>query len=254
MYEAKQRGRNNYQFFRNEMQRTTGRTTIAGRGFALRAGAERVFAALPAEIQSSDRTDHGDGSADPLATPATGNVSPGQFVPIAEECGLILPIGQWVLLEACKQARAWSDAGLGVVPVSVNVSAAEFGAKDFLSGVRAVLIATGVEPQNLELELTESVLMEDAESAVRTLCCAESYGRAVGHRRLWHGVFQLYLSAAFSSGRTKVDQSFVQEITADPGDATIVSAMINIGKSLNQRVIAEGVETRAQLEFLRRHG
>src|SRR4029077_14859474 len=101
--------------------------------------------------------------------PQRGMVSPAQFVPIAEECGLILPIGRWVLLEACKQARAWSDSGLGVVPVAVNVSAAEFGAKDFLSGVRAALIATGLEPAYLELELTESVLMLDADSAVSIL-------------------------------------------------------------------------------------
>src|SRR6202035_1842470 len=108
--------------------------------------------------------------------PERGMISPGQFVPIAEECGLIFSIGRWVLLEACKQARAWSDSGLGVVPVAVNVSATEFGAKDFLSGVRAVLIATGVEPPNLELELTESVLMQDAESTVRTLGALKAMG------------------------------------------------------------------------------
>src|SRR6202051_125351 len=101
--------------------------------------------------------------------PQRGMVPPAQFIPIAEECGLILPIGRWVLLEACKQTREWSDSGLGVVPVAVNVSAVEFGDKDFISGVRAVLIATGVEPPNLELELTESVLMEDGECTGRAL-------------------------------------------------------------------------------------
>jgi EAL domain-containing protein (putative c-di-GMP-specific phosphodiesterase class I) len=100
--------------------------------------------------------------------PDRGLLPPLKFVPIAEECGLIAPIGQWVLLEACKQARAWRDSGLRAGPVAVNVSAVEFLAKDFLSGVRAVLIATGIEPRNLELELTETV-MRDSESTVDTL-------------------------------------------------------------------------------------
>ena len=181
-------------------------------------------------------------------------VYPAQFVPIAEECGLILPIGQWVLLEACKQARAWSDAGLGIVPVAVNVSAAEFGTKDFLSGVRAVLIATGVEPQNLELELTESVLMHDAEAAVVTLVKLKAMGVQLAIDDFGTGYSSFTYLRRFPSDALKLHQSFVQEITADPGDATIVSAMINIGRSLRQRVIAEGVETRAQLNFLQHHG
>src|ERR1700683_2973359 len=108
--------------------------------------------------------------------PKRGMLLPAAFVPIAEECGLILPIGQWVLLEACRQSRAWSDSGLGVMPVAVNVSAVEFQGKDFLSGVRATLIATRMEPENLELELTESVLMHDAESAVVTLLALKAMG------------------------------------------------------------------------------
>ena len=178
---------------------------------------------------------------------------PGQFVPIAEECGLILPIGRWVLLEACKQARRWIESGLGAVPMAVNVSAAEFGDKDFLSGVRAVLIATGVEPQNLELELTESVLMQDAESTVRTLGALKTMGVTLAIDDFGTGYSSFTYLRRFPVDALKLHQSFVQEITADPGDATIVSAMINIGKSLRQRVIAEGVETREQLKFLQRH-
>src|ERR1700693_1261050 len=181
-------------------------------------------------------------------------VSPGQFVPIAEDCGLILPIGRWVLLEACRQARAWNDAGLGVVPVAVTVAAVEFGEKDFISGVRAVLIATGVEPANLELELTESVLMQDAESTVRTLGALKAMGVRLAIDDFGTGYSSFTYLRRFPVDALKLHQSFVQEITADPGDATIVSAMINIGKSLNQRVIAEGVETRAQLNFLQSHG
>jgi EAL domain-containing protein (putative c-di-GMP-specific phosphodiesterase class I) len=167
---------------------------------------------------------------------------------------LILAIGQWVLVEACKQARAWLDAGLGVLRVSVNVSAAEFGAKDFLSGVRAVLIATGVEPQNLELELTESVLMDDAEAAVVTMVKLKAMGVQVAIDDFGTGYSSFTYLRRFPSDALKLHQSFVHDILADPRDAAIVRAMINIGASLNQRIIAEGVETSAQLEFLRRHG
>jgi EAL domain-containing protein (putative c-di-GMP-specific phosphodiesterase class I) len=186
--------------------------------------------------------------------PQRGMVPPSQFIPIAEECGLILPIGRWVLLEACKQARAWSDSGLGIVPVAVNVSASEFGDKDFISGVRAVLIATGVEPRNLELELTESVLMQDAESTVRTLGALKIMGVTLAIDDFGTGYSSFTYLRRFPVDALKLDQSFVQDITEDPGDATIVSAMINVANSLNQRVIAEGVETCAQLKFLQSHG
>lgn len=181
-------------------------------------------------------------------------VSPVEFVPIAEECGLILSIGRWVLLEACRQAREWRDEGLGVIPVAVNVSAAEFGAKDFLSGVRAALIATGVEPSNLELELTESVLMLDAEAAVVTLMALKAMGVQLAIDDFGTGFSSFTYLRRFRVDALKIRQSFVHDIMRDLGDETIVSAMINLGRSLKQRVIAEGVETREQLTFLQRHG
>jgi diguanylate cyclase (GGDEF)-like protein/PAS domain S-box-containing protein len=254
MYEAKQNGRNNYQFFRHEMHaRLAERQSLEG---DLRYALGRNEFVLHYQPKFNLQTGHITGVEALLRWlhPQRGMVYPAHFVPIAEECGLILPIGRWVLLEACKQARAWRDAGLGIVPVSVNVSAAEFGAKDFLSGVRAVLIATGVEPQNLELELTESVLMHDAESTVVTLVALKAMGVQLAIDDFGTGYSSFTYLRRFPSDALKLHQSFVQEITADPGDATIVSAMINIGKSLKQRVIAEGVETRAQLNFLQRHG
>jgi EAL domain-containing protein (putative c-di-GMP-specific phosphodiesterase class I) len=181
-------------------------------------------------------------------------ISPAQFLPIAEDCGLILSIGRWVLLEACKQARFWSDAGVGAVPVAVNVSAAEFGSKDFLSGVRSVLIATGVEPANLELELTETVLMRDPESAVEKLRALKAIGVHLAIDDFGTGFSSFTYLQRFPVDTLKLDQSFVQEISEDHTDATILSAMINLGNSLGRRVIAEGVETRAQLKFLQHHG
>jgi diguanylate cyclase len=167
---------------------------------------------------------------------------------------LILSIGRWVLLEACKQSRAWSDLGLGVVPMAVNVSAAEFGNKDFLSGVRAVLIATGVEPANLELELTESVLMLDAESTVNTLVALKAMGVQLAIDDFGTGYSSFTYLRRFPVDVLKLHQSFVQEITENHRESPLLSAMINVGKSLKHRVVAEGIETRAQLEFLQSQG
>jgi diguanylate cyclase (GGDEF)-like protein/PAS domain S-box-containing protein len=254
MYEAKKHGRNNYQFFRHEMHALLAERQSLEADLRCALGRnEFVLHYQPIlDLQTGQIT--GVEALIRWLHPQRGLIYPEQFVPIAEECGLIVAIGQWVLVEACKQARAWLDAGLGVVRVSVNVSAAEFGARDFLSGVRAVLIATGVEPQNLELELTESVLMDDAEAAVVTLVKLKAMGVQVAIDDFGTGYSSFTYLRRFPSDALKLHQSFVQDIMADPRDAAIVRAMINIGASLNQRIIAEGVETSAQLEFLRRHG
>ena len=254
MYEAKEHGRNNYKFFRHEMhERLAERQALeADLRYALGRNEFLLHYQPILSLQTGKIT--GMEALIRWLHPQRGMVYPGQFVSIAEECGLILPIGQWVLLEACKQAQTWKDSGLGVVPISVNVSAAEFEAKDFLSGVRAVLIATGVEPQHLELELTESVLMRDAETTVITLAKLKNMGVRIAIDDFGTGYSSFTYLRRFPSDALKIHQSFVQEITADPGDAAIVSAMISLGGSLKQRVVAEGVETLAQLEFLQRHG
>ena len=254
MYEAKQRGRNNYQFFRHEMHARLAERQSLEADLRCALGRNEFVLHYQPKLNLQTGQITGVEALIRWLHPQRGLVYPEQFVPLAEECGLIVGIGQWVLVEACRQARAWLDAGIGVVPVSVNVSAAEFGAKDFLSGVRAVLIATGVEPQNLELELTESVLMHDAEAAVATLGKLKAMGVQVAIDDFGTGYSSFTYLRRFPSDALKLHQSFVQEITADPRDAAIVSAMINIGRSLKQRVIAEGVETSGQLEFLRRNG
>ncbi len=254
MYEAKQIGRNTYQFFRRDMHARLADRQLLEADLRYALGRNEFLLHYQPKFNLQTKQITGMEALIRWAHPQRGIVSPGQFVPIAEECGLILPIGRWVLLEACRQARAWNDAGLGVVPVAVNVSASEFAEKDFISGVRAVLIATGMEPENLELELTESVLMQDAESTVRTLGALKAMGVRLAIDDFGTGYSSFTYLRRFPVDALKLHQSFVQEITSDPGDATIVSAMINIGKSLKQRVIAEGVETRAQLNFLQHHG
>src|SRR6202050_101528 len=253
MYEAKQHGRNNYQFFRPEMQTGLAERQLLERDLRCALGRNEFLLLYQPKFNLQTGEITGVEALIRWVHPQRGMISPAQFVPLAEECGLILSIGRWVLLEACKQARAWSDAGLGIVPVAVNVSAAEFGDKDFLSGVRATLIATGVAPPNLELELTETVLMNDAESAVKTLRALKSIGVQLAIDDFGTGFSSFTYLQRFPVDALKLDRSFVQEITEDHTDATILSAMINIGNSLKQRVIAEGIETRAQLKFLQRH-
>jgi diguanylate cyclase (GGDEF)-like protein/PAS domain S-box-containing protein len=254
MYEAKEHGRNTYQFFRHEMHARLAERQSLEADLRYALGRNEFLLHYQPILNLQTGKIAGMEALIRWLHPQRGMISPGTFVSIAEECGLIQPIGQWVLLEACKQAQAWKDSGLGVVPMSVNVSAAEFGAKDFLSGVRAALIATGVEPQHLELELTESVLMRDAETAVVTLGKLKNMGVQVAIDDFGTGYSSFTYLRRFPSDALKLDQSFVQAITSDPGDAAIVGAMISLGKSLNQRVIAEGIETRAQLEFLQSHG
>jgi diguanylate cyclase (GGDEF)-like protein/PAS domain S-box-containing protein len=254
MYDAKEHGRNNFQFFRQDMHaRLTERRLLeADLRYALGRNEFVLHYQPKINLQTGQIT--GMEALIRWKHAQRGMVSPAQFVPIAEECGLILPIGRWVLLQACKQSRAWSDAGIGVVSVAINVSAAEFQDKDFLSGVRTALIATGVEPANLELEMTESALMVDAESTLGTLAALKAMGVQLAIDDFGTGYSSFTYLRRFPVDALKLDQSFVQEITSDPGDASIVSAMIDIGKSVHLRVIAEGVETREQLEFLQRHG
>jgi EAL domain-containing protein (putative c-di-GMP-specific phosphodiesterase class I) len=183
--------------------------------------------------------------------PELGLTYPGGFVQIAEESGLIVPIGRWVLREACRQVRAWQDAGLSAVPVAVNVSAVEFRHEAFLDGVALILKETGLAPEYLELELTEGILMENAESSVSVLTSLKNMGVQLAIDDFGTGYSSLSYLKRFPVDTLKIDQSFVQDIGIGNDDATIVSAVIGMGISLNQRVIAEGVETHEQLAFLR---
>jgi EAL domain-containing protein (putative c-di-GMP-specific phosphodiesterase class I) len=160
-------------------------------------------------------------------------------------------MGRWVLREACRQVKAWLDAGLRVVPVAVNISAVEFRHKNFLEGVALILKETGLAPGYLELELTESILMHDAESSVAVLEALKAMGVQLSIDDFGTGYSSLSYLKRFPIDTLKIDQSFVRGIAIDANDATIVSAMIGMGKNLKQRVIAEGMETQEQLAFLR---
>ncbi|MFC3109859.1 putative bifunctional diguanylate cyclase/phosphodiesterase [Undibacterium arcticum] len=250
MYYAKENGRNIYKFFEQDMNaRAVQRQSIEA---SLRRALERQEFVLhyQPKINLQSGTIVGVEALIRWQHPERGLLAPAQFVSIAEDCGLILPLGRWVLREACLQARAWQLAGLAPITVAVNTSALEFRAKDFLENVRATLAATCLEPRYLELELTESVLMRDAQSTDSMLHALADMGVKLAVDDFGTGYSSLSYLRQFPIDTLKIDQSFVTQISSNPDDATIVSAVISMGKSLKKRVIAEGVETPEQYAFL----
>jgi len=250
MYHAKENGRNNYQFFAQDMNtRVVERLSIESR---LRGALERGEFSLhyQPKINLESGALIGTEALIRWRHPVRGTILPEQFIPIAEECGLIIPIGDWVLREACGQAKVWIDAGLEAVPVAVNISAVQLRHKDFFEGVRGILTDTGLEPHLLELELTESVLMQDAESTGRTLQALKALGVQLAVDDFGTGYSSLSYLTQFPIDTLKIDQSFVHKMLLNASDASMISTVISMGKNLNQRVIAEGVETKQQLRFL----
>ncbi len=171
-----------------------------------------------------------------------GLVLPARFISIAEECGAIVPIGQWVLREACGQARAWRNEGLPPMRIAVNISAVELRARHFARRVGEILTQTEVEPRDLELELTETLLMQDSNSTAAVLEDLKDMGVRLALDDFGTGYASLSFLKRFPIDTLKIDQSFVRDITTDANDAGIVSAVIDMGKSLHMRVVAEGVE------------
>ena len=253
MYHAKENGRQDYQFFEPAMNvRAVERQSIEE---SLRRVLERQELALHYQPIISLKTGQICGGEALLrwTHPVRGPVSPAQFIPVAEDCGLILPIGKWVLHEACRQARAWSDAGLPLARMAVNISAIEFRDVQFLKGVLTILDDTHLDPKSLELELTESVLMKRPESTESILKTLRATGVRVAIDDFGTGYSSLSYLKRFPIDALKIDQSFVRQITTTPDDTAIVTAVISMGQNLQLRVVAEGVETRAELAFLQAH-
>jgi EAL domain-containing protein (putative c-di-GMP-specific phosphodiesterase class I) len=251
MYYAKTNGRNNFKFYTAEMNaRAVQRLFIeGGLRHAITRGEFLLHYQPQIDLVSGAMT-----GAEALIRwrdPERGIIYPQTFVSIAEDCGLIVPIGRSVLREACRQVRAWQDAGLPAVPVAVNISAVEFRDKNFLAGVAQILKETGIAPRYLEMELTESVLMQDSESSLSLLAALKAMGVQLAIDDFGTGYSSLSYLKRFPIDILKIDQSFVRDVASEPNDAAIVNAVIGIGKNLKQRVIAEGVETEAQLAFLR---
>jgi diguanylate cyclase (GGDEF)-like protein/PAS domain S-box-containing protein len=253
MYVAKESGRNNYKFFSNEMNlKAVERMDLESN---LRRALEKEELSLVYQPQIDTRTGLMTGVEALLRWnhPETGSISPGKFIPIAEETGLIIPIGEWVLARACRQARSWIEAGFTSLCMAVNISGCQFKQGNLAKLVRQVLEESGLDPSNLELELTESILMENAESAVDMLRELKSLGVNLAIDDFGTGYSSLAYLKHFPIDRLKIDQLFIRNITTDANDASISEAIIALAHSLRMDVIAEGVETKEQKEFLAAH-
>ena len=180
-----------------------------------------------------------------------GTVSPDKFIPIAEETGLIVQIGEWVLRTACLQNQAWQDAGLAHIRVCVNVSARQFREKNLVAYIKTTLLETGLASHYLELEVTESLIMQDVAQAVATMKELQELGIQLAIDDFGTGYSSLSVLKDFPVARLKIDKTFVDEILTNESDKAVVSAVISLAHNLKMKVIAEGVETAGQLAFLR---
>ncbi|MFB9243611.1 EAL domain-containing protein [Massilia antarctica] len=254
MYRAKKLGRNNYQFYTPAMNdEAQERVRIEG---ALRNALERNQFVLHYQPQVNLASGQIVGMEALIRWqhPELGVVAPNRFISVAEETGLIVPIGAWVMRTACAQNKAWQDAGLGMLRVAVNLSARQFGAPNLLADIGDVLASTGLAPALLEIELTESLFMSDVTLAVELLHSMKALGVNLSIDDFGTGYSSLSYLSRFPIDVLKIDRSFVSDITRDANDAAIVASIIALAHNLKLSVIAEGVETAEQLDYLRRHG
>jgi len=251
MYRAKDIGRNTFQFYTAEMNSNVNERLVLESW--LRRALERGELVLHYQPQVDLRSNRVFGAEALIRWqhPNMGLVSPAKFIPLAEQTGLIVAIGEWAMRTACAQNKAWQDAGLPPITVAVNISARQFREKKLADSVAEILAKTGLDPRYLEMEVTESVIMHDAEEVITLLQRLKSMGVTLSVDDFGTGYSSLSYLKRFPIDRLKIDQSFVHDIASDSDGAAIVRAVINLGHDLNLRVIAEGVETKEQLEFLR---
>jgi len=254
MYRAKQAGRNAFQFFTAEInQRTRARAQLS---MELRRAMEHNEFTLAYQPKIDLATGQPCGAEALLRWnhPERGSVAPAEFIPVLEESGLIVPVGEWVLREACSQARRWLDAGLGPITMAVNLSARQFRQQDLDERIRAIVDAAGVAPSLIELEITESQLMHDPEHATRVLRALGKAGLRVAIDDFGTGYSSLAYLTRFPLASLKIDRSFVSQVLSGGADATIVRSIIDMAHTLGFTVVAEGVESGPQADFLRSLG
>jgi diguanylate cyclase (GGDEF)-like protein/PAS domain S-box-containing protein len=251
LYRAKEQGRNNYQFYLPEMNaKVSERLSMEN---SLRKALERKEFLLHYQPQVDLNTGAIVGMEALVRWhhSESGLISPAKFIPLAEETGLILPIGEWVLRTACAQNKRWQEAGLPPIRVAVNLSGRQFQQRNLIETVRRTLTDTGLDAAYLEMELTESILMQKIEIITSVLSELDAMGIQISVDDFGTGYSSLSYLKRFPISKLKVDRSFVSDITTDPDDAAITSAIINMAHSLKLKVVAEGVETADQLAFLR---
>ena len=254
MYRAKESGRNNYQFYTREMNaRTMYRLNLEN---SLRHALEREEFRLHYQPKTCLHTGRITGVEALLRwqRPEHGLVAPADFVPLLEDTGLIVPVGEWVLAEACRQLEAWRISGRDPMPIAINISARQFAARNLGQIIKKAFDEHGTNPRLIELELTESLLMVNTEEAVRTLGYLKSLGLRLSIDDFGTGYSSLSYLKRFPIDALKIDRSFIDEVTTDADDATITRAVIGMAHNLGLKVVAEGVETEEQISFLSANG
>jgi diguanylate cyclase (GGDEF)-like protein/PAS domain S-box-containing protein len=250
MYQAKGQGPSSYQFFEQKNNVRDVERQFLARGLGRALDRQEFLLHYQPKFDIAKGTITGAEALIRWMDPVRGLILPARFLPLAEDSGLMVPIGQWVLREACRQARGWIDAGLRPIPVAVNISAVELRDKQFLDAVCGILKDTRLEPQYLEFELTESVLMNDDASTISVLLALKTMGVRLALDDFGSGYANLAYLRRLPIDILKIDQSSMLEINVDEGAAAFLRAVIIMGRILKKRVVAEGVETRAQVEFL----
>jgi len=250
MYYAKEQGKNNYQFYRRDMNATAFQEMSLEND--LRKALERDEFELHYQPQISIQTGEIIGIEALIRWhhPMRGMVSPAEFIPLAEQTGLIVPIGEWVLLTACTQNKAWQDAGFRALPVSVNLSGHQFRQRNLINTLKAILDASGLAPQHLILEITESIVMQDTRATISLLQELNEMGLRLAMDDFGIGYSSFSYLKQFPLYAIKIDQSFIRGIDTNADDAAIAKAIIAMADSLKLEVIAEGVETEQQLRVL----
>ena len=254
MYCAKEGGRNTFRFYAEAMNESAlERLKMEN---ALRFAIERDELTLhyQPQVELAGRSLLGVEALLRWNSATLGSVPPGRFIPVAEDSGLIVAIGQWVLAQACEQVRRWRKEGLGDICIAVNLSALQFLRSDIVATVRDAIEGSAIPAHLIELELTESLLMQNAEDVLRTMRELKALGVRLSIDDFGTGYSSLSYLKRFPVDRLKVDRSFVKDAAENPDDAAIVRAIIQLGKSLKLDVIAEGAETAAQIEFLTAEG
>jgi diguanylate cyclase (GGDEF)-like protein len=250
LYRAREQGGGNYQFYTADMNDKALRRLALEN--SLRGALERGEFEVYYQPQVDTNTGRGVGMEALLRWrhPEMGLVSPAEFIPLAEDTGLIVPIGEWVLRTACAQSKSWQEAGFTPLSLAVNLSARQFQQQNLARVVAQILLETGLNPRHLELELTESSIMKNAESAVRTLGELKEMGVKIAIDDFGTGYSSLGYLKRLPVDALKIDQSFVRDVTTDPDDAALVMAIIALAHNLRLKVVAEGVETEEQRRFL----
>jgi diguanylate cyclase (GGDEF)-like protein/PAS domain S-box-containing protein len=254
MYRAKERGRNTYQFYTTEMNSRAKRKLFLESDLRRALAQQHLQVLYQPQFHLESQRLAGVEALVRWQHPELGTLMPGDFIPVAEETGLIVPLGSWVMHTACAQNRSWQRAGYTRVKMAVNLSARQFRQHDLVDNVADILESTALAPEYLELELTESAAMDDPEASIATLARLSQHGVALAIDDFGTGYSSLSYLKRFPIDKLKIDRSFVRDITTDANDAAIAASTIALAQAMNLRVTAEGVETRDQMSMLREQG